>query len=219
MSKGRAYLQLRASGNGTANLFNSLDKAEHRAKRRIIGPVIGESSMRIFEPDMQQQINSFLLQLLRSGRNRQPVNMTPCCERLGVDVVGQLAFGYPLRTQVEPTHRVVVEGITARGKRNSLYFFWPRLRFLETFFNMLHGSEPIKGWHKSVMTMIKARMDTPTDAKHDFYALASPKLGEPGLVSKDLWAEAVFFIAAGLFSRDRPFQLTSLLDPRRLHIL
>jgi hypothetical protein len=47
--------------------------------------------------------------------------------------------------------------------------------------------------------MIGARMAIPKDAKHDFFALASGEIapGEPRLISKDLWAEAVFFIAAG----------------------
>ncbi|KAJ4418526.1 hypothetical protein N0V82_005506 [Gnomoniopsis sp. IMI 355080] len=186
---------MRTSGRGTANLFNSLDKEEHRVKRRIIGPVIGDSSMRVFEPEMQKRIKTFLVQILRS--DHQPINMTPRCERLAVDVIGQLGFGYPLNTQVEPNNRVVVEGITARGKRSSLYFFWPRLRLLETLFNMVQGNEPMAGWYKAVTTMIQTRMKMPHDAKHDVYSLASPKIGEPGLITKDLWAEATFFIAAG----------------------
>lgn len=49
--------------------------------------------------------------------------------------------------------------------------------------------------------MVQARMTIPRDAKHDLYALASGQIGpgEPGLISKDLWAEAVFFIAAGMW--------------------
>jgi len=47
--------------------------------------------------------------------------------------------------------------------------------------------------------MIRERMSIPKDAKHDFFALAAGEIapGEPELISKDLWAEAVFFIAAG----------------------
>lgn len=48
--------------------------------------------------------------------------------------------------------------------------------------------------------MIVQRMAIPKDAKHDLFALASREIGprEPGLISKDLWAEAVFFIAASM---------------------
>ncbi|ROW12524.1 hypothetical protein VMCG_00732 [Cytospora schulzeri] len=199
VTKGQAYVQLRQGGRGTPNLFNTLDKATHRKKRRIIGPVVSESSMRVFEPDMRQQVDSFLVQLLRSSCRGETVDMTPRCERLGVDVVGQLAFGYPLNTQVEATHRVIVEGIQIRSDRSSLYFFWPRLRVLEPLFNVIEGKHKLDGFYKSVTTMIAARMALPKEAKHDFYALASGEIGpgEPGLISKDLWAEAVFFIAAG----------------------
>ncbi|ROW03624.1 hypothetical protein VPNG_07147 [Cytospora leucostoma] len=199
VTKGQAYVQLRQGGQGTPNLFNTLDKEIHRTKRRIIGPVISESSMRVFEPDMRKKIDTFLLELLKSSRQGEIVNMTPRCERLGVDVVGQLAFGYPLNTQVDPTHRVIVEGIKTRSDRSSLYYLWSRLRILEPLFNVMEGKHKLDGFYKSVMTMIGARMALPKDAKHDFYALASGDIGpgEPGLISKDLWAEAVFFIAAG----------------------
>ena len=48
--------------------------------------------------------------------------------------------------------------------------------------------------------MIAARMALPKDARHDFYKLASKQEEhETGLVTKELWAEAVFFIAAGKY--------------------
>ncbi|KAK7742359.1 hypothetical protein SLS53_004504 [Cytospora paraplurivora] len=152
---------------------------------------------------MRQQVGTFLLELLKSSRQGEIVNMTPRCERLGVDVVGQLAFCYPLNTQIDPTHRVIVEGINTRSDRSSLYYLWPRLRFLEPLFNTVEGKHKLEGFYKFVMAMIVARMALPKDAKHDFYALASGEIGpgEAGLVSKDLWAEAVFFIAAGTTPR------------------
>ena len=125
--------------------------------------------------------------------------MTPPCERLAVDIVGQLGFGYPLQTQDEPTHRVIVEGLKTRGRRSSLYFFWPDLKILERLFDWVEGKHTLDGLHQSLRTMIQARIAIPRDAKHDFYALASERIGsgELGLISKDLWAEAVFLIAAG----------------------
>ncbi|PVH98080.1 cytochrome P450 [Periconia macrospinosa] len=197
--KGSSYSTQRQSAKGTPNLFNTIDKEAHSKKRRIIGPVISERSMRVFEPDMLRQIDAFLLRLLRSSRIDKFVNTTPPCERLAVDIIGQLAFGYPLNTQNDPTHRVIVEGLKTRGRRSSLYFFWPDLKILEPLFNWIEGKNTLDGLYRSVRTMIQARMAIPKDAKHDFFALASGKLStrEPGLISKDLWAEAVFFIAAG----------------------
>lgn len=155
--------------------------------------------MRLFEPDMLNQIDSFLCQL---SRNIKVVNTTPLCERLGVDIIGQLAFGYQLDSQVDPTHRVMVEGMKSRSYRSALYFFWSRLRILENIFNLVEGRHSLDGFYKSVQTMIQARMTLPKDAKHDFYALASGEgTSESGLISKDFWAEAVFLVAAGMKPR------------------
>jgi cytochrome P450 len=199
--KGQAYVQLQQSGNGTSNLLTTLDKDKHRKKRRIIGPVVSERSMRVFEPEMSKQVTAFLIQLLRSSQNNTIVNMTPRCERLGVDVVGQLAFGYSLNTQSDAEHRVIVEGFKTRSDRSALYFFWGRLKILERLFDRFEGRQSLQGLYRSIQTMIAARMAKPRDALHDFYALTSGEIapGEPGFISKELWAEAVFFIAAGMF--------------------
>lgn len=155
--------------------------------------------MRVFEPQMQRHIDSFLIELLRSSHEQEIVNVSPRCERLGIDVVGELAFGYPLNSQTDPTHRVIMEGLRTRSDRSSLYFFWPVLRFLETPFNLGRGRHILIGFYGSLKTMIGARMALPKDARHDFYSLASGSIGpgEPGLISKELWSEAVFFIGAG----------------------
>ena len=63
--------------------------------------------MRIFEPQMLGQIDVFLTQMLRSSKkikvkdsssNQEKedissvVNMSPACERLGVDIIGLPSF-------------------------------------------------------------------------------------------------------------------------------
>ena len=214
VTKGRAYIQLRQDIHGPPNLLNTLEKDLRRQKRRVIAPVVSDRSMRIFEPDMLKQVDNFLTQLLRSSQHKQTVNMSPRCERLGVDVVGQLAFGYALNTQAGPLHRAVVASIKARGARVSLYFFWSRLRSLEWLLNRLRGGkEHFEGIHASLKTMIGARMMMPKDARHDLYKMASKdsEHGE-GFISKDLWAEAVFFIAAGMLG-DHPLTRNSSESP------
>lgn len=121
MIKERAYNQLR-NANGAPNLLSMLDKQEHRRKRRIIGPVVSDQSMRVFEPETLKQVDAFSLQILRSSQRNAVVDMTPRCERLDIDLIGQLAFGYPLNTQGHPTHRVIVEGIKSRSNRTALYY-------------------------------------------------------------------------------------------------
>ena len=96
--------------------------------------------MRIFEPNMSQQIDRFLNQLLIDSRQSRASNMTPLCERLGVDIIGQLAFGYPLNTLVEPQHRVIIESLKNRSRRASLYYFWPQLKRLDRLFELIESN-------------------------------------------------------------------------------
>lgn len=197
VTKGEAYVQLRQNGNQKPALFNILNREEHRTKRRIIAPVISERSMRTFEPTMSKQIDSFLRKILECSHQNKPDNMSVLCERLGVDIVYQLAFEYPLNTQFDATHRVIVEGIKTRSNRSALYYFWKRLQILDPLFERFAGRD-LKGFYNSLQTMIVARMAQPKDALHDFFAMASGEVyGEPGLEGTDFWAEAVFFIAAG----------------------
>lgn len=200
VSKGRAYTQLLNNGTGPPNLLTTLDKTLHRQKRKVIAPVVSERSMRVFEPEMVKQVDSFLVQLMRS--QGETVDVSHRCERLGVDIIGQLAFGYPLNTQADPTHRVVIEGLKRRSARNQMYFWWSRLRAIEPVLFGKSKAHLEEGFHRSLMTMMNSRMALPKDAKHDFWALASGEMiasgsAEPGLIGKELWMEAIFFVAAG----------------------
>ncbi|KAH7413555.1 cytochrome P450 [Phaeosphaeria sp. MPI-PUGE-AT-0046c] len=155
--------------------------------------------MRIFEPRMSQEIDSFLIQLLNSSREKEVVDMSHRCEWLGVDVVGELAFGCALNTQSDPLHRAMVDGIKARGDTGSLYFFWRRLRNFDWVFNKLSRSGRTEGLYRSLKMIIVARMKIPKDAKHDFFSMASGGINskDPGIIEEEFWAEALLFIAAG----------------------
>lgn len=74
---------------------------------------------------------------------------------------------------------------------------------------MLEGKHKLMGFYNSLRTMIEARMKIPKDAQHVFYSLASVEIspGEPGLITKDLWAEPLLFVAAG--KSPNPFYTTS----------
>ncbi|CAJ2500518.1 Uu.00g033710.m01.CDS01 [Anthostomella pinea] len=75
------------------SIINAIDKDQHRRKRKFIGPALTERSMRTFGPIMAAQIGLFLKQQLYSASHTgTPVDMTERCQRIGVDVVGLLAF-------------------------------------------------------------------------------------------------------------------------------
>lgn len=202
MTKGPAYLGSRA-GTTSPNTFNETNRELHRKKRKIISHGISERAMRLFEPEMSLEVDVFLGQLLKSSKSKDVVDMTPICERLGMDIVGRLAFGFELNSQRDPTHRHVSAGIKGRSRLSSLYLSWPALRFLHPVFTRLSNADQkrdIQGFYHSLRMMIEARMALPKDAKQDFYARVSGDIAadEAGLLTKDLWAEAIFLVAAGM---------------------
>lgn len=153
-AKGQAYAQLRRDPHGPPTIFTSLNKAEHRAKQRIIGPILNETSMRNFEPELSRQVDNFLLELLRSSRRGEVVNASERCERLGFDIMGQLAFSYHINTQGDATHRAFIESIKSRVNRNSVYFFFPGLRMFDFVWSMT-AAPGVERFYRSLKTIIE----------------------------------------------------------------
>lgn len=201
MTKGQAYVDSRLLD--VPSLFDTLDQEEHSRKRRIIGKVISEFSMRTFEPTMSAQVDIFLRELLKSSQQGEVVNMTPRCQRLGADVICHLGFGYALSTQTDPTNRSLLEAFIAVNARVALYMNWPATsKLLDPLIKWL-GQKPAEDFRRSIQNMVEARMAMDKNAKQDLYSIAlSDKIsGDEGLLESELWAEAVFFITAGTFTR------------------
>lgn len=221
VTKGQAYADSRLLP--TPNLFDTLDQADHGRKRRIIGRVLSEHSMRTFEGTMSIEVDHFLREIIRSGKllhhrlsmklceteaivghtakQNEVVDMSRRCQRLGADVISQLGFGYPLSTQTEETNRPLLEAFTAITGRMSLYMNWPAISVILDPLIELLAKKASNAFTKSVEGMVKARMELPRDARFDLYNMAlSDKIGsEEGILQSELWAEAVFFITAGMF--------------------
>lgn len=198
MTKSKVYLQSLLSTR-TPSMFNALDRAVHSHKRRVVGQLITERSMRSFEPIMIPQIDLFLRQLLACSQKDEVVNMTTRCQRLGADVVGLLAFGYELNTQTEDTNTIIPAAMKASSYRISLYMAWPAISFIDPVVRWL-GRKRIPKFYQALRKMIGRRMSMPKDATHDLYAVASGDVtpsGEKGLQGTDLWSEASFFVMAG----------------------
>lgn len=201
--KGDAYLGARISAQ--ANIFDVLDKRDHSRKRRAIGQALSERSLQIFETTMISQIDVFLREvLLRSCRKHENVNMTQSCFRLDGDIICQLAFGYPLNTQTEPTKRPFLAAMEAINSRVSLYMAWSATSIVLDPLVKWLGKKRVAEFRKSVFAMIHARTAVDKDAQHDLYAIALSDKGadggdssDMGLHGSELWSEATFFINAG----------------------
>lgn len=204
VTKGQAYVDSRLLPS--PSLFDTLDQAEHGRKQRIIWKVTSELSMRTFEPVMNSQVDIFLSELLKSAQKGEVVDVSPRFSRLAADVICYLGFGYPLSNQTDDTNRPLLEAFSRVTGRIALYMNWPATsKILDPLIAWL-AHKASEDFRKSIQTMVEARMALAKDAKHDLYkmALSDKKGSEEGLLESELWAEAVFFITAGMF-HDRVF--------------
>ncbi|CAJ2512530.1 Uu.00g055450.m01.CDS01 [Anthostomella pinea] len=184
---------------GTINVFSVIDKAVHRSKRKMIGAGVSERAMREFEPTMADQIDIFLKQILESSEKSNVVNMSERISRLTMDVIGLLAFGYPMNTQTEERYRTLHTGIGASNAHNNILMHWPRLQskviayplHYLTWFAQKQAFELIEN-------MIKTRTAQGANAKRDLYAQVADQLeANPEFRLSDIWSEGLFLIPAG----------------------
>jgi hypothetical protein len=155
--------------------------------------------MQTFEPTMTSQVDVFLRELLRSSRNDEHANMSFSCYRLAGDIICQLAFGYPLNTQTEPTNRLFLDAMGAINSRVSLYMSWPATSVVLDPLVKWLGKKRVAEFRKFVFAMIHARTAMEKDAQHDLYAIALRDTAgdggsDEGLHESELWANATFFI-------------------------
>ncbi|KAK7738228.1 hypothetical protein SLS63_002562 [Diaporthe eres] len=202
VTKSRVYL-LTLQANGVDSIFNCLDRERHRSKRKLISKVVSDRSVRLFEPTMREQVRVFLGQLLAASqeRNSKPVNMTERCKRLSLDIIGLLAFGFPLNTQTDETYRFIIKGIAFGNYRSNSFMQFPGLknRVLDPVLHALTRKGRI-GYLKALERMISTRLAMDKDAKVDFYSFIADQIetGRPDSIRlTELWSEAVFFFPAG----------------------
>ena len=201
--KSKAYLAT-LGYTGTINVFSAIEKHVHRPRRQMAGAALTDRAMRKFEPTMIREIDVFLKLILESSRSSdstgQIVDLTDRCRRLGIDISGQLAFGFELKTQTEATNRFLQEGITAANAHNNVLIQFPFLNS-HIFAAPLHvlTTGPRNEAFAFVDKMVNTRLSEGKDARQDYFAQIVDQLpkGED-LRKSDLWSEALFMIPAGL---------------------
>lgn len=103
------------------NLFTERNRDAHRAKRKIIGQVLTERSMRLFEPILRQQTDICLKQILEAAKSSTPVNITEKARYLALDIIGQLSFGYDLGVQTSDKNRFILGAMSFGHYRLNIY--------------------------------------------------------------------------------------------------
>lgn len=182
------------------NIFNTIDKNQYRVKRRIVGQAVSDKALRAFEPTMLEQID-VLLDIMSSAADRSCIlNMTDQFKRLGLDVVGHLAFGFALDLQTESTYRFIVRGIAIGTFQNNCWLQWPLLRKLRLHWVLiiLSYGRRLK-YLKTLKHMITTRLAADKHAKNDLYSSVMSHLETTGETAsnEELFSEALFILPAG----------------------
>ncbi|CAJ2502463.1 Uu.00g098570.m01.CDS01 [Anthostomella pinea] len=197
-TKSHAYL-VGSSEPGVYGIFNAIDKQLHQRKRNLVSRVLNERSMRSFEPIMQHQVNILVQQLRRScdGSQPRPVNMTERLKYLAMDIMGQLAFSFPLKLQTETTHRSVVA-----SKAHFYLNLGMQLPFLGTLslvrLPFLRSQFRGGSYFKSLETMLRSRIAGRDNKQDLLYLTDRLSVSEDDeVLLREMESEAVFFLSAG----------------------
>jgi cytochrome P450 len=179
------------------NTFDTLDLVEHRRKRKIITQPISDRRLRTFEPTMIEEVDTFIDKLEEASSSSTPANMAVWCRNLAGDIIGQLAFGYPLNLLTEDTNRWLLPGLLLVTYRVNILMQFPLLQYLDPLVKFL-GRKVRQRYVTVAETMIKARLALDKDAKHDFYSMVIDhlKVGS-SLRDSELWGEGFLYISAG----------------------
>jgi cytochrome P450 len=136
-----------------------LDKSQHRIKRKHIGQAVSEKAMRTFEPTLAEQVDILMGQLTECSEKSVSTNMTDRFKRLGLDIVGLLAFGFPLNMQTDPTYRFVIRGLNVGGYQFHCFMQYPLLKKLRLDqVLVLIGKKQRNEYLRMLQLMIKSRL-------------------------------------------------------------
>ncbi|KAI0402969.1 cytochrome P450 [Xylaria palmicola] len=185
---------------GVFNIFTVVDKVSHRSKRKVVGQVISEQSMRTFEPVMVQEIDTFIKHLLVLCKAGAAVDMTPVCRHLSYDTAARLGFGSSLDLQTNSANRFLPKAISLGDLRINVCMNFPLLmkgrlhqRIADNIPNSLRDR-----FFEALNAITSARLSLPVHEKHDLCSFMAKSMGRPDRL--DLITEAVFFFPAGPYS-------------------
>ncbi|KAI0016102.1 cytochrome P450 [Xylariomycetidae sp. FL0641] len=199
VTKSDVYL-LTMSAN-KPSVFSSLGKEAHRTRRKVVAQAVTDKAMREFEPTMQKEVDIFISELRKtvSSNEISYADMSDRCKRLGMDIVGHLAFGYSLQLQTDITNRFMLRGLAVGTYQNNCFMQFPLLKKigLHNLFLLLGYSQRMK-YMRTLEHMIRSRLSEGAHDKNDLYSFVYDHLNIPadGITTSELWSEALFFFPA-----------------------
>ncbi|KAH7310803.1 cytochrome P450 [Stachybotrys elegans] len=190
----KAQVYTHSQFSRSTNIFGTVEKNQHRQKRKLYGQALSDRSIRAFEPSILEEINVFLRQLLKAGS--APVDLSPRMEFLTADIAGQLAFGQPLNTQTEEANRILPRAMISVNMIISMCMAWPAIGYVRMVLRILNRKKGL-AFLRVVQGLVQGRMALPKDARHDFYSIVAGDMEGEKLRHTELWGEAVFIMPAG----------------------
>lgn len=156
--------------------------------------------MRIFEPTMLVRIDQLHEKLSAASDSGTSVNMSDLSVYLALDIIGDLAFGYPFNTQTEETNRFIPEVFhTITGAINNIM----QMRMVKPFHlvGLALSIKQMKKFRQAMGNMVAQRIAKDKHAVHDFYSVAATEMGGVGdeFFKTEFWPEAGNFLVAGIF--------------------
>ncbi|KAI0835898.1 cytochrome P450 [Hypoxylon sp. FL0890] len=199
VTKSRVYLVSRRAP-GANGLFNAIDPSIHRKKRKLLGPIVNDRAVRAFEPLMADQIDIFLLQLLRSYQKdpSMPINMTDRFSHLAMDIMGYFVFEYPLNLQSEPSHRFMTDSTSNFFLNIALQL--PCLSNIrKSNFRYLRVLLRGGNYRRTLKKMIRSRLAQGRHVKQDLLFMTDTmRVSEDDdTFIEEIGSEATFFLSAG----------------------
>ncbi|KAI0411865.1 cytochrome P450 [Xylaria grammica] len=198
ITKSQSYL-ISQRAPGVYGVFNAVDKQLHQTKRKLVGKVVNETSLRGIEPIIHSQIDIFIEQLSLS-KGSGSFNMTKMFKYLTNDIMGHVAFSYPFDLQTDATHGYY---IADTSKANYLFNIAIQLPALAIFnaplFLPLRTLIRGKGYLKILETAIRHRISHDPQGKQDLlYMTDTMRVSDDDETSMtEIENEAVFFLSAG----------------------
>ena len=211
MQKSKAYLPMVPDGIGWSTL-TTIDKEQHRFKRRLLSSGLGENTLQGFQSVMLQYIDDFCEKLGAEStveRDSSPRNMIQWAEFFTLDIISDFAFGQKLNMMGSATNRFIIDTLHQYSWTMGLYEQMPSLAKLKVdqiarlLFTCSASQIAWTKWSRD----FGARVLKPRSAKRVgiFSNIINAK--DPSgrsLPHQELWAEGSFLMLAGMQSPCHP---------------
>lgn len=221
VQKGKFY-EVWPIAAGASNTWNSIDKAKHARKRRILNAAFSDKALKSAEPFIIHDADRWC-ELLIEGSGKEwseARNMGDWSDYLVMDILGELCYGrsFNLKEPGNNEFRAIPQLMNQyMGFLNRLAnapfrgaWVWLKPRGLDKLFQRM-GPESIRSWTSFVDSCLEQRINEHTEIQenylttkkgrddmfHHILQAKDPETGQPGYSRAELHNESEQLVIAG----------------------